>query len=397
MPAVRLAPFLAGRMLRRRSSPLLRTTALAGLAAVALGVASLLVSLALMTGYQDALEEGLLGAGGHLLAYSPPGSEEQDHDELRERLFRLPGVAGVGKVVYLAGLAVAVGPADGIAVTVKGTEVLPTFAQLPEATPGQPLPVALGAGAARRLGIDAGGLISLQVASDRRLPRSVPARVDVVFSTGFSEVDESWVVAHYPELASRMPGLQALAVEIWLDNPREAEKGRVAVENAWGGPVLVSTWEDRNPGFFAALRWQKLSLAVVLSLVLGVGAFEVASALVVLVTEKRHEIGIIMAVGGDPGLTRRVLLMVGLWLGGAGVALGVALGFGVIALLRVLGQPSFPPEIAAIYLVDHIPLRLAGVELAAVVVLGMVEVLVAAWFPARRVSRRQPVEVLRWV
>lgn len=397
MAPVRLASFLAGRMLRRRSSPLLRTTALASLAAVGLGVASLLVSLALMTGYQDALEEGLLGAGGHLVAYSPTDNEGDDPGVRHFRLSRLPGVVAVGRVAYVPGLALAAGRGDGIAVTVKGAETLPVFADLPEPEPGRPMPVALGAGAARTLGVAEGDVISIQLATANRLPRAIPAEVARIFSTGFSEVDESWVLVTYAALASRLSDLHALAVEIWLENPRRAEAMRPHVEAAWGGPVLVSTWEERNPGFFAALRWQKISLAVVLSLVLGVGAFEVASALVVLVTEKRHTIGVLMAVGGGPRMMRTVLLMVGGWLGGAGVLAGAVLGVAVIASLRFLGLPAFPPEIAAIYLVDHIPLRLSGWELAAVVLLGMAEVLLATWLPARRVARRQPVEVLRWV
>ena len=97
----------------------------------------------------------------------------------------------------------------------------------------------------------------------------------------------------------------------YLDALREVPGLREAIDRACDGKALVSTWEENNRNLFAALRWQKISLAIVLSLVLGVGAFEVASALVVLVTEKRREFGILLALGGQPGLIRTTLLLAG--------------------------------------------------------------------------------------
>jgi len=136
---------------------------------------------------------------------------------------------------------------------------------------------------------------------------------------------------------------------------------------------------------------------VVLSLVLGVGAFEVASALVVLVTEKRREFGVLLALGGQPRLLRRTLLMAGGALGAAGVLAGMLLGVTLVLLLGFLGVPRFPPDIASIYMVETIPLRLLPGDLAVVLALSLVEVLLAALLPAHRASRREPVEVLRWV
>jgi lipoprotein-releasing system permease protein len=135
----------------------------------------------------------------------------------------------------------------------------------------------------------------------------------------------------------------------------------------------------------------------VLSLVLGVGAFEVASALVVLVTEKRRELGVLLALGGQPGLLRRTLLLAGGALGGAGILAGMLLGIALVLVLGLLGIPHFPPEIASIYMVDTIPFRLLPGDLAVVLVLSLVEVLLAALLPAHRAARRDPVEVLRWV
>ena len=119
--------------------------------------------------------------------------------------------------------------------------------------------------------------------------------------------------------------------------------------------------------------------------------------LVVMVTEKRRAFGVLLALGGPPSLVRRTIVLAGAALGGAGVLAGVGLGVLVVLVLTVLGIPRFPPDIASIYMVDTIPLRLLPGDLAFVLGLSMVEVVLAAMLPASRASRREPVEVLRWV
>jgi lipoprotein-releasing system permease protein len=393
---VQLAWFLAGRLLRRRGTALLRTSALAALLAVALGAASLVVVLALMSGYTGALRSGVLAAGGHLVALLPPGLSHEEAVRAEGRVAAVPGVAGVGEVVYLPGMLF---PRDGgqaELVSVRAASRPAPFVRLPATGTNGPLEVALGRGVARRLAVTTGETLTLQVVGGGT-PRAVAVRVGQVFSTGFAELDERFVVTDLEALRRRVPSLAGGGLEIWLSDPDRANSLRDRVEQACGKGALVATWEERNRNLFAALRWQKISLGLVLSLVLGVGAFEVASALVVLVTEKRREFGVLLALGGQPRLLRRTLLVAGTALGAAGVVVGMLLGVALVLLLSFLGVPHFPPDIASIYMVDTIPLRLVPGDLAVVLALSMVEVLLAALLPARRTSRREPVEVLRWV
>jgi lipoprotein-releasing system permease protein len=256
--------------------------------------------------------------------------------------------------------------------------------------------VAVGRGVARRLAVAAGEALILQVVAGGT-PRAVATRVGQVFSTGFAELDERFVIADLDGLRRRVPSLAGGGLEVWISDPEKADALRERVEQACGRGAIVATWQERNRNLFAALRWQKISLGVVLSLVLGVGAFEVASALVVLVTEKRREFGVLLAIGGQPSLLRRTLLLAGGALGTAGVLAGMLLGVALVLLLGFLGVPHFPPDIASIYMVETIPLRLLPGDLAVVLALSLVEVLLASLLPAQRASRREPVEVLRWV
>jgi len=393
---VRLAWFLAGRLLRRRGTALLRTSALAALVAVALGAASLVVVLALMSGYTGALRAGVLAAGGHLIALYPAGLPPREGAAAVGRVAALEGVVRVGEVVYLPGMLFPRSGGEAELVTVRANAQPPPFVHLPDRVTEGPLEIALGRGLARRLSAGTGDVLSLQVVAGGA-PRPLPVRVAQVFTAGFAELDEHFVVTGLSGLRRRVSPLAGGGLEVWLSNPERAGELRSRVEAALGRGALVTTWQEANRNLFAALRWQKLSLALVLSLVLGVGAFEVASALVVLVTEKRREFGVLLALGGQPRLLRSTLLLAGGALGTAGVLAGMVLGVGLVAVLDLLRIPHFPPEIASIYMVDRIPFRLLPGDLAVVLALSVVEVLLAALLPAHRVSRREPVEVLRWV
>jgi lipoprotein-releasing system permease protein len=364
--------------------------------AVALGAASLVVVLALMSGYTGALRSGVLAAGGHLLALYPSGLGQQDAVTVEARVAAVPGVVRVGEVLYLPGMLMPRSGGAAELVSVKASSESPPFVHLSPTMAGDPLRVAVGKDVARRLSIAEGDVLTLQVVAGG-FPRAVAVRVGQVFETGFAELDGRFVITGLSDLRRRVPSLRGEGVEVWLADPDQAGALRVDVERACGQGALVTTWQESNRNLFAALRWQKISLAVVLSLVLGVGAFEVASALVVLVTEKRREFGVLLALGGQPRLLRRTLLLAGGTLGASGVVGGILLGVGLVVLLGFLGVPHFPPDIASIYMVNTIPLRLLPSDLAVVVVLSLVEVLLAASLPAYRASRREPVEVLRWV
>jgi lipoprotein-releasing system permease protein len=391
---MQLAAFLASRLLRRRGTVLLRTSALAALVAVGLGVASLVVTLALMTGYETVLRQGILAGSGHVFAFYPGGMSRTQTDAAA-RLAALPGVVRAADVAYLPGLIFARHGSGAEIVTVRATSGPAAARPVASAAARGILAATLGQGLARRLAAAPGDVLMLQLVAAGS-PRSLPVRVAHVFSTGFVELDERWATVDLAALAARMPDLRAGGVELWLEDPDQAGSLRDRVERVCAG-CLVTTWQEMSPAIFAGLRWQKLSLMLVLSLVLAVGAFEIASALVVLVTEKRRELGVLLALGGQPALLRRTILFVGGALGAAGVAAGVVLGVAVIVVLNLLGLPHFSPEIARIYLVERIPLRLAGGDLGLVAALAVLEVVLAALLPARRVARRDPSEVLRWV
>ncbi|MBP7798155.1 MAG: ABC transporter permease [Thermoanaerobaculaceae bacterium] len=393
---MRLAWFLAARLLRKKGTALLRTSALAAMLAVGLGAASLIVVLAIMSGYSRALRDGILSAVGHITVLAPGGAAPVA--TLAAEIGRHPQVSSLGEVVLLPGLLLAEGEEGGEMVTVRAAALSPPFVRLPEGDRDGPLGLALGAGTARRLRASVGSPLALQVFAGG-VPRTVTVRVAEIFRTGFVDLDEHWVVARLDQLRRRVPALPVPVLEVRLADPETASTVVAQLEPRLPPGVLLTAWQDlpSNRDVFAALRWQKISLAVVLSLVLGVGAFEVASAVVVLVTEKRRTVGLLVAMGSPNRQIALTLLVAGGALGCVGVLAGTLTGVAIVGVLRALGLPSFPPDIASIYMVERIPLCVLPADVLAVLVLGAIEVLLASLLPVRRVARLQPVEVLRWI
>lgn len=391
---MRLAWFVALRFLRRRSSPLLSASSRAALVAVASGVAALVVVLSLMNGYRQALEQGILSASGHLLLLPVSG---EDVTKLSAHLASQTGVTWAGAVRFLPGLLARQPHEAGEVVTLKACDHLPPFVTLPASPEQGPLAVAVGKGLLQKLGLQPGESAFLQLAHPAGRPVYVPVRVATAFESGFAELQEGWVFCRETALRARLGELGPALVEVFLVDAEEAEDFAHKLEKDWPRPLSARVWSEVNRELFTALRWQKLTLALVLSLIVGVGAFEVASSLVVLVTEKRRELGILQAVGASGPWLRQVVLLAGMGLGTAGLLLGLLGGALLVVVGNLLGFPHFSPELAAVYMVDRIPWRLLPTDVLAVLLAGLVEVFLASGLTARPFARGEPAEILRWV
>jgi len=390
---VRVALFVATRFLRRRTSALLTASSRAALVAVGLGVAAMVVVASLMNGYRQALREGILGVTGHVLVLGYP---EQAQENNLAKLRAMPGVIQAGEVHFLPALVSPAPGAQGEVVTLKSADRLPSFVVLTDQPPPGPISLALGRGLAEKLGVAEGDSLFLQLAHPGGRLAYLAGKVAQVFDSPFAELAESWVLCHETALRQRIPDLGPGSLELFLADPEGADRFADALASRLEAPAVIRTWSELNRELFAALRWQKLTLSLVFSLIVGVGAFEVASSLVVLVTEKRRELGILQAMGATGRWVRGTVVLTGGVLGSAGVFLGLAFGGIIVVLANLAGFPSFSPELAAVYMVQRIPWKLTFVDVLAVFTAGLGEVLLASLLAARSLARREPAEVLRW-
>lgn len=384
-----LAADLAGRFLRGGRSELLRSTARAALASVAIGVAALVIAMALVSGYRGAIEDKLVEGNAAVMVYALDPARAP-LDSVTAAVAAIDGVARVRRVVYGQGT---VTTTAGVSqsVTLRGLEDLP-------ASPDGPAVARLGSELAKRLGVEDDAVLRLAALGfERGRPRFAYRSLTVggTFHYGFAEFDQGWVELDLATVASLVGDGAGQLIEVGVDDASQASTLAVAIREAVGQEYLVTDWRELNAPLFAALDLQKLALFFLLGLIVLVSTFNVAATLVVLVRERRREIGVLAALGLEGRQIALAFTLVGLAIGGAGALLGAAIGASASWLLTTFELVRFGPEIAAIYFVDAVVFDVRAGEVAAVLGLAVVTSVLSSLVPALRATKIEPSEALR--
>lgn len=399
---------IAWRFLRGSGSRLLRGTALAALGATAVGVAAMIIAMALMTGYREDIEQKIARGDASIVVYSLGAGATP---EATARALRaVEGVGAVRRVVYGQGTLTSAARPEGVEVTVRGidpAEGVPDLGEL-DWLPGRSAEtLAGGAGAELLVGADLAR--HLEIAPDEPLRlmvvgfegsrprfRYVSARVAARFETGFSEFDRSWVVFDAGRLQELLGS--ASTGPVWelgpgpgTGVPELTERLRAVL----GDEYLVSDWRDLNRELFTALAVQQVALFLVLGLIVLVATFNVGSTLMVLVRERMRDLGLLASLGMSPSRLRLLFLFYGGFLGAAGTALGVIVGTSISWLLTRYEIIRFDPEVAAIYFVSSVTFRVRPLDVAAVAGFALVVTLLTCWRPATRAGSILPADALR--
>ncbi len=410
-----LALQVAVRYLRSRPSRLISSVSLLSIAGIALGVAALVVAMGLLSGYRTEIREKLIGANAEVVLFPMTAGGDADPSALEGRLAKVPRVRATAAVIYQAGVAASAATPDGTDAVMKGIDpaaerrVSELDAYIPAAervitrsASGAPASIAIGSELARRLDVHEGDVILLSVADGsgsaaRLAPRSARFRVGRIFRTNFSEYDSEWIFLDREELRqlARMPGL-ANVFEVRLDDIRDTEAAAAAIGAAAGNGYSVSDWRSMNGGLFSALAIQQTTLFLVIGLIVAVSTFNIVATLVMTVQEKKRDIGVLTALGAEAGFFSRVFLSLGAFLGGAGVVAGIAFGVLICWVTTRFRLLSFPPGVAEIYFVSYIPFLVRLKDIAAIVGFAAVVILLASWWPARRASRIDIADALRY-
>lgn len=376
---------------------------------VVLGVAILLVALAIMTGFQGELRERILGALSHLTVYSRSQDGFSDYPDAIARLEAVPGVEAAAPVIYGKALAVARRTA---LVTLKGVDpelepavsefadrmVSGRFADLAEAPRDEPPPVVLGEELALALGVAAGDPVRLIVPEGDLTPLGViPAsrrfRVAGTFRLGLFDYDNAWALLPLREaqrLTGLLPGeagrLEARAEDLFAVREVEAEAAR-----ALGPGFSTLNWIDLNTTLFSAFWLEKLAAALFVSFIVGVAALNIVAGQIVTVIEKTRDIAILRAMGATRRSVMALFMAQGAIIGVAGTALGAALG---VAACRVLdGRIRIPEDV---YQITAVPFTLLPGDLALVCLFAPVVCFLATIYPARRAAALVITDALRF-
>ena len=388
---------LALRFLRRRTGLLLRGTALAAFAGIALAVTALVVTVALMSGYSQAIATALQRGNAHMVGFAFGRLTPDEADRTALEMASIDGVRRATPVTYLTGLLDdPAEPTNPLPVILKAVADPPSYTGLAAWPSDAGLTAVLGGRLSERVGLTAGDRATVRLPPEGGswiLP-ALNLQVIGTFSLSFAEFDEQWITVPLAEVLRVLPETGVAGIEIELANPMAVDRARALLEEL-DSQLYFTDWREMNRSLFAALRWQTLSLFVVLSLVVAVASFQVSSALVVLAIDKQRSTGMLQALGATPSSIRRILVMAGALLGGSGVAAGIILGCAASWIMTATRAIRFPPGLARVYMVDSIPLIPTPLLVAAIAGVCMVLVILASIWPAWKTSQQDPVVALR--
>jgi lipoprotein-releasing system permease protein len=211
---------------------------------------------------------------------------------------------------------------------------------------------------------------------------------------GMHDYDAS--VAYLPLAAAQeFAGLdgRVTGVEVRLHDPFAARRVGREIASALGWPYWVRDWMEMNRNLFAALQLEKLALFVIVTIIVLVAAFAIIGHLVLLVAEKRKEIGILKAVGASARSITVVFFSVGMTIGIIGAAAGSVVGLGLMWIQNTYRVIRLSGDV---YPIDHLPMRLSAGDVAMIVGATLAISFAATVFPARRAGRLAPADVLRY-
>jgi lipoprotein-releasing system permease protein len=379
-----------------------------GVGGVFLGVAALIVVLAVMTGFQDGIRDRIIAANPHLLIFQAGNKALVDGESVAARIRAVPGVRTATPFVLQQALFTAPSGAThgglvrGVDVTAPGVRAdVSSQVRSGSLTPvveGEPA-ILLGAELARTLGVVPGDpltVISPQgaITAVGMVPRMRRYTVAGTVEVGMFEYDSSLAYLALP-LAQEFAGLEqgVTGVEVKLVDAFDAKRVGRAIMGELGFPYWARDWMEMNRNFFAALQLEKLALFVIVTIIVLVAAFAIIGHLVLLVAEKRKEIGILKAIGASNPSISMVFFTVGMAIGVVGTVAGSIVGLTLIwlqntfKLIRLAGD---------VYQIDHLPMKLSPGDFILIVGSTLAISLIATMIPARRAGALAPVDVLRY-
>ncbi|MFQ5878255.1 MAG: FtsX-like permease family protein [Acidobacteriota bacterium] len=407
--------FIARRyLLARRKQAIIYVISLISAVGIVVGVAALVVVLALMTGFQEQIQAKILGANAHLTILS--GWSGRPLDDARATLRRVAGlepVAAAAPVVFEKGMAVSRLNPAGTAVLIKGIEpdaerlvteiashVRGDLGLLATPTAAGRDRAVLGKDLAQTLGVGPGDVVRLIIARADvspllTVPKSREFEVAALADAGFYEIDSSRVYVSI-DAARRFVGLgadQATAIEARVVRPGEVQRAARDVQGSLGDGFYVNDLIRMNRTFFSALRLEKLAMSIAIGLIVIVAALNIVSILVLMVMEKMRDIGVLSAMGATRAAVRRIFLLQGLIIALFGTAAGIGLGSVLAWLLDRYRVVNLPVDV---YFIPYVPFHVRPLDLLLVAAATVAVSFLATLYPSWRASQLDPSEALRY-
>ncbi len=387
---------------RRGALSLLTLIAMAGMA---LGVMALIVVIGVMSGAEEELRGKILGTTAHILVLDAAGQGIQDVDGALEVIRRHRAVRAAAPFVLQQVMLSHEGAATGVVLRGIDPEVgqaelsrrikQGSLADLAGPEPG----IVLGLELARNLGAFVGSTVMAisprgAVTAVGTIPKMRPFRVAAIFEVGLYEYDSALA---YTSLATAQQfadlGARVSGIEVRVADPYRARRVAEDLARALGFPYWTRDWMDMNRNLFSAIQLEKTAMFVILTLIVFVAAFAIISHLILMVAEKRREIGVLRALGAGAGSIMLIFMAEGVLIGLVGTLVGTTLGVTIGWIQETYKIVRIPGDV---YQLSVLPMRMYALDLVLISFSALVLSFLATLYPSRQAARLDPVEVLRY-
>jgi lipoprotein-releasing system permease protein len=375
---------------------------------VAVGVAALIIVIAVMSGFDEDLKSKIIGTYSHLEIISDYGVNPSK--ALTDKILNTRNVKATAYFLNtqalirynesVTGIIVkGIEPKDEVRIGKLGDYMKRGSLDLDGAG------IVIGSELADKLDVKVGDFISLISPSSIDLKKiGFPGKFKVegrnykvsgIFTSGMYDYDMNLAYVSIPE-AQALAGITGnvvSGVSVRIDNTDDADNVKRTLQVTLGLPYDVRTWVDMNKNLLSALKLEKTVMFVILTLIVTVACFNIASALIMTVLEKTKDIGILKAIGATNLNVMAIFALQGGFIGILGTSLGTGLGMGICYLLKTYKFISLPKEI---YYIDKLPVRIAEGDIQLIVISSILISFIATLYPAYKASKLQPAEALRY-
>ncbi len=418
--------FIGLRYLRaKRRQRTISLNTFVSVAGITLGVAALIGTLGIMTGFKEDLQAKILGATSHIIVQDRTRDNMDRYAELVSRLEDIPQVLAATPFVYRQVLLTSrsavqgivlrgIDPVKEIQVTELGNNIKAgSLEDLELKTSPPPTPSAgngtelgpspvhrgiiLGRELARRLGLFVGDKVNVvspvgPIKAISMVPKIRPFKVVAIFESGMYEYDSSFAYIALSEAQNFFNmGSTVTGIEVKVDDIFKASEIADTIEATLGLPFRARDWMQLNRNLFSALKLEKTMMFLLLVLITIVASFNIVSTLTMIVNEKQREIAILKAMGATRRSIMRIFMVNGLIIGLTGTTIGIPLGYTFLWLIQTYW--TFDPSV---YYISHVPVNVQVLDVVLVSVSAILISFAATLMPSWQAAKLDPAAALRY-
>ena len=380
------------------------------IAGVVIGVATSIITLAVMTGFQGYFRDKILSAIPHIVVMEYAGEGVRDQKNLQEVVGRVAHVQATTRFIISQVMLAARDRVQGVVVRgidprTEGTVTdlarnmkegtLAALEQSSRKLPG----IIIGEDLARKFSASLGDTITMvnpigEESSVGMVPKIRKFELVGIFDAGMYDYNTGFAYISLAEaqqffnLEGKISGLQ-----VRVDDIYRADEISRTIQSAAGFPYYTRNWVEMNKNFFSALKLEKIGMSLILVVVIIVASFNIIGTLTMLVMEKSREIAILKSMGATERSIMTIFVFAGLVIGGVGTLLGAVAGYGIVALVAKSGLITLPKDV---YQVSYLPLHITGLDVLFIALTAIGISFLATLYPSLQAAKQDPVEVLRY-